>query len=337
MRRAVAATLLPVVMAATIAGCGSSSPRKTPTLPPAAEPAKAPAPAVSPAGSVIPLPRGEPEGMVVDTRTGIGAVALRRPARLALFEARSGRVLRVIPVPGAARHLQLAATGAQVLVPGEDTDTLAVVELPSGRLRSTVRVGRQPHDATPAAGRYWVAEEFASSVGVVRGGRVEATLGGPVQPGGIAATDGVVAAVDVRGNRLELYDAATAHRIGALAVGQGPTHVVELARGMLAVADTRGNAVYAVAVRPTARVVGRLDLRGAPYGLAADPGRSRLWVTLTAVNQLVELSTGLRELARFPTVQQPNSVAVDGRSGSVLIAGAAADSLQLVTPRGAAG
>ena len=70
----------------------------------------------------------------------------------------------------------------------------------------------------------------------------------------------------------------------------------------------------------------RLALSGRPYGLAADPGRRAVWVTLTDTNRLVGLRVtrdGLRPFANLPTVRQPNSVALDVASGRVDVAGSA--------------
>ncbi|PLS85291.1 MAG: hypothetical protein CYG60_13450, partial [Actinobacteria bacterium] len=58
--------------------------------------------------------------------------------------------------------------------------------------------------------------------------------------------------------------------------------------------------------------------------------------TLTAENELVQfdLQGGtLRELARYPTVSEPNTVAVDTSSGRVFVAGRANGELQILDPR----
>ena len=57
-------------------------------------------------------------------------------------------------------------------------------------------------------------------------------------------------------------------------------------------------------------------------------------VTLTARNQLVEVAAGdrPRELGRRPTVRQANTLAVDPRSGRVLLASRTDGTLELVDP-----
>ena len=79
----------------------------------------------------------------------------------------------------------------------------------------------------------------------------------------------------------------------------------------------------------------RLDGGGAPYGLAVDPGRSRLYVTLTGTNELrsyrVE-GTALVADRVWSTPRQPNDVAVDGGTGRVVVAGTADGVLQFIDP-----
>ena len=166
-------------------------------------------PAVPPAGDLLALPASsQPEGIAADPVTGLVAVALRGPDRIALVQAgddagRGMALTRVVDVPGAARHLELARPGGPVLVPGEDTDRLLQLGLPDGTVVADARVGRQPHDAAASGDRLFVADELGGNVGVVdAAGRLTATLPGPVQPGGVAVVAGVVTAVDVRGARL---------------------------------------------------------------------------------------------------------------------------------------
>ncbi len=72
-----------------------------------------------------------------------------------------------------------------------------------------------------------------------------------------------------------------------------------------------------------------------PYGLAVDPERSQLWMTLTAKNRLVQYALedgGPHEISSFPTVRQPNSVTVDPVSGRVFVAGREEGVLQILDP-----
>jgi DNA-binding beta-propeller fold protein YncE len=310
---------------ALLAGCGGSGEGLTP----AAEPARSPALAERPAGRVVPL-GGRPEGLVFDPLSGLLAVGLRDPDRLALVDGRSGRVVRRVPLPGAPRHLALAGPGGPVLVPAEGANLIVEVALPGGRVRST-RVGRQPHDAARARGRTFVGDERGHTVSVVEDGRRVRVLDAPVGPGGVAATTGrdLVGVVGVRERALELFDSATLRSAGKVDVGIGPTHLVG-GGARFFVVDTRGDSLLEVRTSPP-RVHRRTHVAGSPYGIALDRERRRLWVTLTAANRVAEL-TDRRLLRSFPSVRQPNSVAVDQASGRVFVASRRDGVLQLLDP-----
>ncbi|PZS37557.1 MAG: hypothetical protein DLM62_18585, partial [Pseudonocardiales bacterium] len=278
-----------VLAAAVIAGCGSAPPAEAPPaaqLPPAAEPAPAPVPTAPPAGRTVPV-GAAPEGVVVDPQTHIVAVGVRDPAALTLLDATTGMVVRKVPLPGALRHLQLAAPGGPVLVPDEGSNRLLRVALPSGEITSQVVTGVVPHDATQAAnGTVFVANELGHSVVAVRGDQVVHTFTDVTQPAGMAAVGNLVGLLDVRENTLTVYDAQRLQRVAEVPAGAGPTHVVADKRGHLAVIDTRGGAVLLYELQPTVRQIGRVELPGTPYGVAYDPVRDRLWVTLTALNEV---------------------------------------------------
>ena len=321
-----------LIVAAVAAACSPGQPGRV--LPPAPEPARAPALSSTPVGQVIPL-GDTPEGLAVDPGTGLVAVALRRPDRLALVDGRAGRLLRLVPLSASARHLTIAGAGEPVLVPGEDTDLLLQVRLPAGVVIAQAAVGRQPHDADTAAGHTFVADELGGSVSVVDGDRVIRRFAGPIQPGGVAAAGDRVGVVDVRGAELFVYDATSLHELARLPAGNGPTHAITVDEGHLVVADTRGGALLVYALAPKPRQLARLALPGAPYGLAFDTTRHQLWVTLTASNELVrfEGSPLRRTGSALPTVRQPNSVAVDPGTGRVFVAGAVQQgSLQVIDP-----
>lgn len=323
-RHAIAAALL----ALGVGGCGGSSS----DLAPAAEPARSPPAVARPEGRVIALGH-KPEGMVADGRTGLLAVGLTNPDRLALVDMDSGRVVRRIPLPEAPRHLALARPGGPVLVPAEKGNKLVQVSLPSGRKR-VIGVGRLPHDAAAGPhGRIFVGNEGGDTVSVVERGREVRRLPAPVQPGGVAvSTDrSLMAVVGVSERALELFDARDLRRRGKIDVGIGPTHVVARGRRFFVV-DTRGGGLLEVRTdRPDLRIHRRTNLPGGPYGITFDLPRKRFWVTLTKTNQVVEL-TDRRRLREFPTVRQPNSVAVDPRTGRVFVASRADGTLQSFLP-----
>ncbi len=276
-----------------------------------------------------------PEGVVVDPITGLVAVGLRDPARLALVSTALGRVLRDVPIVGAPRHLQLVAPGGPVLVPAETADALDIVPLPAGH-QTIVRVGHQPHDAAALGGDLVVGNELGGSFSVLAHGRVLRTVGGLVQPGGVTVADGRIVVDDVRSDLVSVYDGRTLALRGRVAAGGGPTHVA-VAGGHVYAVDTRGGALDTISLDPVGEL-GRLPLAGTPYGIAVDAQRRTVWVSLTATNELVRVPLDARglpradQLRRYPAVRQPNTLGVDPRDGRVYVAGRDDGVLQILAP-----
>jgi DNA-binding beta-propeller fold protein YncE len=201
---------------------------------------------------------GTPEGLAFDPVTGLVAVGLTGPDRLALVDGDTGRTVRRVRLPESPRHRELGA------------DRVATTAARDHR-----------------------------------------------------------AVVRPRERALDVFDTRPRRPAGKVSVGIGPTHVVG-GGGRFFVVDTRGSALLEVRLDPL-RVHRRTQLGGRPYGIAMDPARRRYWVTLTARNEVAEL-TDHRVLRRFPTVRQPNFVAVDPRSGRVFVAGRRHGTLQFFDP-----
>ncbi len=318
-------------VACLLAACGSPSPTPAPSQ--VAEPANGPPVTATPVGVVVAV-GGRPEGIAVDAATGVVAVGLRSPSAIVVLD-RGGHVLRRIAIPGAPRHLRFQASSGLLLVPAESANAVVLVDVTKGVVQSTVPVGRQPHDVVAAGERIFVSDEQANDISVIVSARLDRTLPAPTQPGGVAATAGTFAVLGVRSHTLEAFDAQSFATLGTAPAGTAPTHVVADNEGHLYVADTGGEAVLVYAVAPALSQIARLSVPGKPYGLALDPVRHRLWVTLTATNTLEEfdISGGQpKRLATFPSVRQPNSVAVDEKSGMVFVTGTADGVVQIVTP-----
>ena len=204
-------------------------------------------------------------------------------------------------------RLELAGLAAVALL-ASGCGSASVSELPPAAGPSTA-----PPAASMPPGRVMPLTDDAAEV-AVKPAR-EATLRG----------EALRVVLDPRARTLRLQDAG-----GAVAdhipVGVGPTQVACASRGPCYVTDTTGDALLVVRVAAdgrSLRLSRRVYVDGAPYAIAVDRQRRRLWVTLTARNELVELPAHGRPhiLRRHPTVRQPDGVRVDPGSGDVTVTG----------------
>lgn len=324
--------ILALGAAGLLAGCGSATVSE---LPGAAEPPRSPPPAAPAAGETFRVGDG-PEGIVA--HEGIAAVALRDPAKLALVDLDARDVTTLVPLPGAPRHLGITDDGT-ALVPAEPADRFLAVRLPDGTVTERVATGAYPHDVAAVAGGIAVGDERGDSVTLVRPDGTTRRIDVASQPGGLAALRGgrLLVVVSVRERAAEVFDGRTLERLARAPTGVGPTHVACRDAGPCYVVDTRGDAVLVLRVSPdgrAARVTRRVFMPGGPYGVALDEQRARLWVTTPGNNELALLPAHGRPrvLERWPTVRQPDSVAVDARDGSAVVTGRTAGLLQVVRP-----
>ncbi|WP_415972964.1 hypothetical protein [Rhodococcus sp. 077-4] len=342
MRVRLAAALTACVL---LVGCSTDTVDEpaSPATTPAAEPAQAPE-SKDPIGTVVPLP-GAPEGVVVGT-SGIAAAGVREPDGVVLFDAATGVVRQMVPTTGAPRHLSLGGPDGPVLVPLEGSDELLEVSLADGAILSTATgVGRQPHDAVSTSdGTIVATNEMGGGVIFLRDGLVLSELPpGPVQPGGVAAVGPYAAVADVQGNGVWVYDGMAQREVARAPIGVKLTHAVTVDEMTAGFADTDGGTVLVASVESAGgnvqiRQISSIDAPGNPYGLAVDRDRRLLFVTLTASNLLrvVDVSNPAapRPLGDVPTVTQANSVAVDPRTGNVVVTGSdpgATSSIQIIT------
>lgn len=121
----------------------------------------------------------------------------------------------------------------------------------------------------------------------------------------------------------------------ALRAGEGATTMTSDPAGRVLVVDTRGGQLLVFGVDPLIERQA-YPVSHAPYGLA---GSSKLaWVSQTAANVVVgyDLATGIPvEKVRYPTVQQPDSLAYDEASNTLYVVSGSGAGIQVI--RNAAG
>lgn len=326
----------PLLVAALLAGalglaaCGGSGSE----FGPAAEPAESPPTEAKPAGRVTYIGEGA-EGIVFDPASGLVAVGLREPYRLGFVDPETLKLKERYLIPNPLRHLAVAPEGGLIAAPAESANRLFTIA-PGKGIVDDIETGEHPHDAAFADGRIYVADEFGDTVTVVEDGELDETLPGPAQPGGIAAVeDRFIAVIAVSERVLQVYDTVNNGRLGKIPAGVGPTHIEALGDEVF-VADTEGDMLRRFQVDADPRETGSVAAPGAPYGIAIDPGRQIVWVTLTATNQLAGYrinDDSMRRIATFPTIRQPNSVTVDPVTGNLFVVSRTTGQMQLISPR----
>jgi sugar lactone lactonase YvrE len=321
-----------VLLSLSLVACGQDD---GPIAGDAAEPGEAPASATAVPGRVLPLD-GRPEGIVV-TSTGVAAVALRKPDRLALVDLASGRTSEV-PLASAARHLTLAAPTGPVVAPLERADEVVLVDPSTGEVvEQFPGLSNGPHDAAVhPSGLISVTDEHGSGLYVLdpAGGDVQ-RVDSSRQPGGVAPVGDLAVSVDVTGQGVRVFDVVELRQVAQEQLGTRLTHVVALDGKRVAIADTDGDRLIVASVTPQVEDVVELEVEGEPYGLAFDEARSRLYVTLTDRNEMLVYDTDRLDagpLGAVPTVGQANTVAVQSGGDLVVVAGRAQGALQLLRP-----
>jgi hypothetical protein len=322
---------------ALITGC-SANPLAS--APPTIEPAQAavsPPASQPPAGSVRQLP-GRAAAAIFDNATRQLAVLApgadpESPATLTEFgDPRAAP--RVIALPGPATGLTGDGRGMAYLA---TRGGYVTVDLATGRAAQVGVADAQRVDFTAIAQRADGRLVLGSADGTVY------TLGAPA-PGGaaVSARNKIFARVDAlaaQGNTTVVLDRGqtSVTTIGvdgrveqALRAGEGATTLAADPLGRVLVADTRGGQLLVYGVDPLI-LRQAYPVRQAPYGLAGSRGLA--WVSLTATNVVIgyDLSTGIPvERVRYPTVQQPNSLAFDEASGTLYVVSGSGAGVQVI-------
>jgi outer membrane protein assembly factor BamB len=294
-----------------------------------------PPPGRPPAGVVHPL-AGDPDSVVFDAATS-SLVALGRGKS-------EPAALTVIPAKGPARTVSL--TAAATAMTGDNSGNV-YISTRGGYFRVDIAVGRTDRipvdgqagtDFTAIARRADGKLVLGSADGAVYTLSSDTAVGAELKIFArvdALVTQGDTAVVLDRGQTsVTEVDATGAKAENALRAGEGATTMAADPAGRVLVADTRGEGLLVFGTDPL-MLRQRYPVRDAPYGLA---GSSRLaWVSQTATNTVIgyDLATGIPvEKVRYPTVQQPNSLAFDEASGTLYVVSGVGGGVQVITGAG---
>jgi hypothetical protein len=334
--------VLPSLLAVITVGAGCSSNPLT-SAPPTIEPAQAaasPPASRDPAGAVRPL-AGHAAAAIFDGASHQLAVLVpgadpAAPASLVEFgDPRAAP--RVIDLPNPATALTGDGRGTAYLAA---RGGYFAVDLSAGQATRVPVANAQQTDFTAVAQRADGALMLGSADGAVYtfASRTPAS----VKSATISSRNKIFARVDAlvtQGNTTVVLDRGqtSVTTIGsdgraeqALRAGEGATTLATDPLGRVLVADTRGGQLLVYGVDPLI-LRQAYPVRQSPYGLAGSRGLS--WVSLTASNVVIgyDLSTGIPvERVRYPTVQQPNSLAFDEASGTLYVVSGSGAGVQII-------
>ncbi len=310
-----------------------------PTIEPA-QPAVSPPAAQNPVGEVRPL-GGHAAAAIFDGGTRQLAVLApgadpSAPATLTEFgDPRAAP--RVIDLPGPASALTGDGHGTAYLA---TRGGYFAVDLSAGHATQVPIAPAQQTDFTAIAQRADGTLVLGSADGAVY--TLSSRRPESVKSATIGSRNKIFARVDAlaaQGNTIVVLDrgqtsvtsvGADGHAEQSLRAGEGATTLAADPLGRVLVADTRGGQLLVYGVDPLI-LRQAYPVRQAPYGLAGSRGLA--WVSQTASNVVIgyDLSTGIPvERVRYPTVQQPNSLAFDEASDTLYVVSGSGAGVQII-------
>ncbi|MGO8848691.1 YncE family protein [Mycobacterium sp.] len=329
-----------LLLLGVVAGCSSNPLNSSPPTIEPAQPAASPPVSQAPTGAVRPL-SGRAAAAVFDDGTHQLAVLVpgpdpAAPAGISVF-AGGQQPPRVIALPGPATALADDGRGTVYLAAHGG---YFVADLSSGHTAAVSISQAQQVQFTAIAQRGDGKLVLGSADGAVY--LLAAQPPDNSGTAAVASRNKIFARVDslaTQGNTTVVLDrgqtSVTTIDAGgraeqALRAGEGATTLAADPLGLVLAADTRGGQLLVYGVDPL-MLRQAYPVRQAPYGLTGS--RELAWVTQTASNMVIgyDLSTGIPiEKVRYPTVQQPNSLAFDQTSGTLYVVSGSGAGVQVV-------
>ncbi|GGK36285.1 YncE family protein [Nocardia camponoti] len=307
-------------VALLIVGCGDRD--GSPDVPtrPAATAAVSPPTTTAPAGQVTPISASK--AVLAEAATGTVAVLDTVGTTLTLL----GKKELKLPSPGAS--LAQGAPGT-ILVPAPGK--VITVDATTGSTKETPIDGDARSAAIRPDGSLIVGTAVGKVIEVNPDGTVARTVSGLVSADVIALTGTNISVLDRR--QTAIVAISDDHLGLMLRAGDGAANAITDPFGRIIVSDPVGGELLVYTAGPLV-LRQRFPVASSPYGLAYDPRSDTVWVSATESNEVVgfDLSTGIGvEVARFPTVRQPDAITVDSRTGELVVVSAVGDGVQRIS------
>ncbi|GLY66724.1 YncE family protein [Amycolatopsis taiwanensis] len=294
-----------------------------------------PVPEASPAGTVL-VP-GNVTAMASDPANRVLAVAADNAVSLYRLDDLGATPVRV-PVDGPVERLTVSQAerdlGSGLLASIPTRGEVVWIDLPGGQANA-LSVAGQPVDAAGDGPDMLVAVRDRKAIDVLAGGNVVKTITGELYSADqIVQSGNQTVVLDRLRTAVFAVDVPDGKVREGLRAGDGATNAVADSYGRVLVTDTRGGALLAFSTAPL--LLRQLyPVPGGIYAIAYDNQRGLAWVTLTERNEVVGFDVRGGEPVekyRFPTVRQPNSIAVDEQTSRVFVGSATGEGIQVIQP-----
>ncbi len=295
---------------------------------------EAPATSTPPSGSVSPSPSGL-HSTTFDGATGTIVALADNSTSLLIFDIdRTEQAPSVVALPSAAADV-IAVGDGTLLLPMNGM--LARADIRSSKV-ATTEVGANllsaaslPDGRVAAGDDDGVIHIFGSD------SNEEERVGGLSSVDSLAATQYGLTALDRRETSLTKINLDAKSLGAALRAGEGAAKTATDRFGRILVTDAAGRELLVYSSEDLL-LRQRFPVGAQPWAIAYDDKSDIAWISTPGTNEVVgyTLETGSPvEVKRFPTVRQPDSIAVDSNSGDLFVGSATGGGLQRIPVRGA--
>jgi YVTN family beta-propeller protein len=196
------------------------------------------------------------------------------------------RQVRRLPGGVDPENFDISSDGKTIYVANEDASATSVVDVPSGTVKATIKVGGQPEGVTirPGADEVWVTSEEGGKLYVIdtKADSVRHAITVGKRPRSVVFThDGerAYAPAEVGGN-VTVIDATTYRPIATIAVpGKAPKpmgSVIAPDDSKVYISTGRGGTIVILDTK-TNKWVGTVDVGSRPWGMALSNDGKQLW------------------------------------------------------------
>lgn len=292
--------------------------------------------AVSPELSAVPA--GDVAAERFGGATAVESIAIEPSTRIAAVLTDDGTSLLLSALDGNSepRTVRLSSPGTSVS-PGRDgellvsaSDGVEVIDASSGNV-TTLSVDGGAVSATVWENGYAAGTPTGTVVILGSDGESTAMIAGQASVDALVPAGRDLISLDTKQTSVTAVNVG-AERLGAaLRAGEGATRMTGCADGAIPVADTADDELL-IFTGDDLIMRQRFPVAGAPYALACDDAGT-VWVTTTATNEVLgfDISSGMPvETSRFPTVRQPDSLAVDSQTGTIFVGSKTGGGVQVI-------